>query len=48
MSGAKIQRVKDTLQIFLRSLPLGTLFNVSLSEKKKKKKKKSEREAKQG
>eukprot|EP00026_Physarum_polycephalum_P002556 Phypoly_transcript_02563.p1 GENE.Phypoly_transcript_02563~~Phypoly_transcript_02563.p1 ORF type:complete len:905 (+),score=178.71 Phypoly_transcript_02563:1-2715(+) len=28
MSGAKIQRVKDTLQIFLRSLPLGTLFNI--------------------
>lgn len=29
MSGAKMQKTKDTMQIFLRSLPLGTLFNVS-------------------
>jgi hypothetical protein len=31
MSGMKIQKTKDTMQIFLRSLPLGTLFNVSTS-----------------
>ena len=28
MSGSRINQVKDTLQIFLRSLPEGTLFNI--------------------
>lgn len=30
MNGAKILQTKDMLQVFMRSLPLGTLFNVSL------------------
>jgi uncharacterized protein with von Willebrand factor type A (vWA) domain len=28
MSGSRINQVRDTLQIFLRSLPEGTLFNI--------------------
>ena len=28
MSGSRISQVRDTLQIFLRSLPEGTLFNI--------------------
>ncbi len=28
MSGSRIAQVRDTLQIFLRSLPEGTLFNI--------------------
>ncbi len=30
MSGSKIQKTKDMLQVFMRSLPLGTLFNVCI------------------
>lgn len=28
MAGSRINKVKDTLQFFLRSLPEGTLFNI--------------------
>lgn len=28
MAGSRINSVKDTLQVFLRSIPEGTLFNI--------------------
>ena len=28
MSGSKIHQVRETMQIFLRSLPEGTMFNI--------------------